>query len=492
MKQIKKAYLSIILAILIPGLSSCGDYLYVEPIGQSTIASFFYDIEGLTAAGIGMHAEMVGFHDSDYTKYAELMGDMLNLNPVYAGEGDVFLTNYRMLPSYDASYPYNIWKAGYGAITNANNILYYGPDLRERYPKNLKEIDKNLGYAHFARALIHFDLCNCYARPYNYTPDASHIGIPVVDYIPSFESVIKRSSVKSVYDLIVSDLKEAIELLDGVNGDIYYVTQDAAKALLARIYLYMEEWDKAAELSSELMQKYELTPRKDYVDMFRNAKVVPGSEMIFRFNQFSKTSSMRSFYDPTATQDALPCPVITTYYEADDVRKSLLTYIPESVEDSVHIGKEYSAVCKYLPYKSITDTEKRVPDFPLLRVSEQYLIHAEAVLKGSNADIEAAAGDIKALEGRARGLAPGKITLLYSNKEDMMNLIERERVKELCYEGHRFFDLARWKKDVVRSSYSNAEVKLLKYEDHHFILPIPRMEMQANEYMVQNDDYPRL
>lgn len=494
MRPFKRTYISICLALALSTCISCKDYLYVEPIGQSTIASFFYDIEGMRAAGTGIHAEMLGFNDDAYTKYAEIMGDMLNLNSVYANEGDIFLFNYRMLPSYDASYPYNIWKKGFGVITNANNILYYGPELKTRYTNDIEEINRILAYGHFARALIHFELCNCYARPYNYTPDASHIGIPVVDGVRDFESVIKRGTVKQVYDLIVSDLKEGIDLLPkdlAPEKKVYYVSQDACKALLARVYLYMEDYENAEKLSKELMDKYPLTAGKDYVNMFRSAKTNAGSEVIFRFNEYDGSSTMRAFYDPTSSPDAAPCPAIENYFEVDDVRKQLLTYIPESVEPDEFKGMEFRAVCKFLAFKSITDDKERVPDFILLRASEQYLIHAESVLLGKG-DLETAANDIKSLIGRGRNLDPASLSLIYSSKEDMMTLIERERVKELCYEGHRYFDISRWKKDVVRPAQSNAEVKTLKYTDYHCILPIPRMEMQANEHMVQNEGYPRI
>ena len=59
----------------------------------------------------------------------------------------------------------------------------------------------------------------------------------------------------------------------------------------------------------------------------------------------------------------------------------------------------------------------------------------------------------------------------------------------MCFEGHRFFDLARWNDDIVRSEDTNSIVKKLDYPDYRFALPIPRVEMDANPDMEQNEGY---
>jgi hypothetical protein len=70
-----------------------------------------------------------------------------------------------------------------------------------------------------------------------------------------------------------------------------------------------------------------------------------------------------------------------------------------------------------------------------------------------------------------------------------MEQIKLERQRELCFEGHRFFDLARWGDDVVRSASTNSSMKTLNYPDYRYVLPIPQVEMDANEAMEQNEGY---
>lgn len=118
---------------------------------------------------------------------------------------------------------------------------------------------------------------------------------------------------------------------------------------------------------------------------------------------------------------------------------------------------------------------------PILRVSEMYLIRAEA-LNESDKTGEAAA-DIEALQSRAMGV---EVKLPDMSKEQMAALIEEERIKELCFEGQRLWDITRRHKDLVRTDDSSATVKEIKYPDYRFILPIPAVELESNDNMKNN------
>ena len=114
-----------------------------------------------------------------------------------------------------------------------------------------------------------------------------------------------------------------------------------------------------------------------------------------------------------------------------------------------------------------------------------YLIHAEAVLNASG-DVTAAAADLKAIICRARGVDASAVTVP-SEAAALAEAVKTERIKELCYEGHRLFDITRRKEDLVRTN--NSSVLLVKYPNYRFVLPIDQMEMQSNEMMIQNEGY---
>ena len=325
--------------------------------------------------------------------------------------------------------------------------------------------------------------------PYDYTADASHPGVVAIDYVPGFNSELPRNTVKECYDLILSDLKKAIECFgEETERTPTYISALACKALLARVYLYMKDYANAAAYAREVMDAVPLTARDKYVTMFRRAQDEPG-EGILRMNSYGAGSGMRSLCTPLSGQEAAPDPTFMASFPAGDIRKELFTYVAEKEDGDEYAGKTYTAICKFLPYKSgVSTAENRRCDPFVLRVSEMYLIHAEALCLGSG-DTKTAAEDIKALRARALGKSPSEISLVYTGTDGLDRLIQEERARELCFEGHRFFDLKRRGEDIVRTATTSSTLTRLKYPDYRYVLPISQLEMQANDCMTQNENY---
>ena len=82
--------------------------------------------------------------------------------------------------------------------------------------------------------------------------------------------------------------------------------------------------------------------------------------------------------------------------------------------------------------------------------------------------------------------ADGSVVLDATADGDLLALVQRERVKELCFEGHNFFDITRWKQNLVREHNTNSTVRSLAYPNDLFVLPIPQYELDANENMKPN------
>ena len=81
-----------------------------------------------------------------------------------------------------------------------------------------------------------------------------------------------------------------------------------------------------------------------------------------------------------------------------------------------------------------------------------------------------------------------KANAVMNNYSDatLINLIRMERVKELCFEGHNFFDITRWKQNLVRESKSTSTARFIAYPSDYFVLPIPQDELYANTSMQPN------
>lgn len=140
----------------------------------------------------------------------------------------------------------SFWDVSYNIIELANTAI--------QVLDGSLESDKHfLGEAYFFRAFAHLNLVNMFAMPYSHGTDAPGVPLKLVG------SVDKNASVGKVYDQVVEDLLNAIFYMQGrdLSGkDKGYITAVAAKALLARVYLEMEQNQKCAELCSSILGAY--------------------------------------------------------------------------------------------------------------------------------------------------------------------------------------------------------------------------------------------
>lgn len=106
------------------------------------------------------------------------------------------------------------------------------------------------------RALSYFLLVNEFAQPYSNNP-TQNPGLPLKLTSDPNDLPQSRSTVAEVYDQVVLDLKDAITYLTLQQGETpksnIYATKEAAEALLARVYLYMENWDGAWEMANKVI-----------------------------------------------------------------------------------------------------------------------------------------------------------------------------------------------------------------------------------------------
>ena len=160
-------------------------------------------------------------------------------------------------------------------------------------------------------------------------------------------------------------------------------------------------------------------------------------------------------------------------YEDGDVRKALFrNYEPNYVNDLWSL--------KY-PGKA-PDGNLREDNIPVLRISEMYLIRAEAILNGASVSGTTAHDDLNMIRANrgASLLDAGNTTL---------NSVYLERRMELCYEGHELFDLARTGRSLVRVDYGGSVNQNIAFPDYRWAMPIPQAEMDANANMEQNPEY---
>ena len=184
-----------------------------------------------------------------YFQLAESRGDNVTISGY---SEDPFTSPYRY---EDVTYGKNktyTWWIGYKIIYAANSNI---EGLDPTTSSNPRQTYQLLGENYFFRALAHLNMVTLFAMPYVCGRD--NPGVPLrigMDYTET-----KRATVGEVYDAIVEDLKKAIECMDkgSSRGDASYVSANAARALLARTYLFMgdDHLDECIQVSNELIDK---------------------------------------------------------------------------------------------------------------------------------------------------------------------------------------------------------------------------------------------
>ena len=145
----------------------------------------------------------------------------------------------------------------------------------------------------------------------------------------------------------------------------------------------------------------------------------------------------------------------------------------------VNIGTTY-----YLPLTA-TGTFGRC-----LRLSEAYLNYAEAMaMLGGSGDDEATAALNTLLEKRFDPEDFEEVE--FESNSDLVQFVREERRRELCYEGHRWFDLRRWGMPAITHTWHDNESQSSDYTlqegDLLYTIPIPDEALQSNNSLEQNE-----
>lgn len=388
-----------------------------------------------------------------------------------------FQANYNWAESPSGTFP--TWAIGYYIISAANNILAALEDFSE--PGVTQEMINQLrGEALFLRALVHWDLVRIYGQPYSHAINQSGAAALGVPYM--FETVVgepERNTVADVYGFALDDLLEAESIIGDPNrGNVQtgFASKEAVQALLAKIYLYMGEWQNAANYTTEVIEsgKFSLLASDEYVASYKNED--PGSESIFLVygsgidSYFPGFDEIGYILSPQAYGDVAASEALLDLFEDGDVRAELF-------QTTATLSAEtWSA--KY--------TGKPAPvninNINVLRLAEMHLIRAEALLNGASIAGVTPLADYNAIRTN-RGLdAATNVSLA-----DIFD----ERRRELNFEGNGFWDLSRRGQGVVRDArdVSGTAPDAISFPADRFAFPIPIGEMDANENMVQNPGY---
>ncbi|MDN5285392.1 MAG: RagB/SusD family nutrient uptake outer membrane protein [Mucilaginibacter sp.] len=336
-----------------------------------------------------------------------------------------------------------------------------------------------LGEVKFFRGFIYFYAVNLYGTPPLTITD---------DY--TINNTIGNSSPSDVYAQIIQDLKDAqssltdnvyVDATGSTSADRVRPNKQTASAMLARVYLYMQDWKNAETQASDVIASPNYSIVTNLTQVFLKASketiwalqpVIPTTVNTVDANYLIINASYK-----TNTQLALNTPLVNAFETGDGRR---INWVGAFTTTTVPITTFYYANKYKVTSLSATGAATEYPI--MMRLAEQYLIRAEARAQQSN--LTGAASDLNVIRTRA-GLA----TTTASTQAAILNAIYHERQVELFTEwGHRWLDLKRTN-NLNSVMATVAPVKGITWNSYEQLMPIPSTDILANPNIKQNQGY---
>lgn len=466
---------------------SCSDLLETNPKDSIPGDKVFSTLNGNETLLQGAYEMMQSssFYGCDMICLPEILADNCALSP----GGYIYKLDYRNATGSGC----NIWVEAYQVIAVTNDIIN-SIDKVSIDESQTGERDRIKGEALFIRGMMYFDLLRAYAREPGYLVSNFDLGVPLVT--GSFTSMgpdayPSRNDIYGVWTQVESDLNEAFSLLQNNDANNFpqRPTSYAAKALLARAYLYESKWQDAVTAATWVIdQNNPVLYDGNYKDLFAK-----GVETIYQLSFSSQealgASSLHAMYAVndgwtgnegsgyisngigSGDGELIVANNLLNQFEPGDKRLTL-------IREAYFNGDPTQKVWWTGKFNSWQGTFGQ-DNIPLIRISEMYLIRAEASLKLPTPDYTTARSDIDALR-EARGLSAST-----AGNGTLAAAVQKERRLELCFEGHRFFDLKRLGLDITKEPPSVT----LPYTDFRVVAGIPQVEMDANKNLVNNPGY---
>ena len=479
---------SIAISLSLVALTSCGnDWLNTVPSDSVPADDAINNYKAATVAYTGVYdglqgnSSRVSYYGARMFYYGDVRGDDMQAR----AQGMRSSSCYEMRYTLDNA-P-NMWSVPYNVIRRANRLLE-AVEQNKVEDATAEQLANLKAEALTIRALVHFDLCRIYANPYTMDNGASK-GVPVVTSPLAMDELPSRSSVAEVYTQILQDLEDALSsggLADKKNYG--YVNKWFAKALLAKVYLYKGDNANALTQAEDVIKNspYELWTNGEYVNGWTTSDS-GRKEMIFELvNKSEDDWTDREGIAYLMNEDGYADFIATKSFLAlmeedpDDIRNNIL--IPaQSDEDLMkEFGNAKIFVNKFPADPS--SGEMRLNSLPIMRLSEVYLIAAEAAAKMSNGS--KAAAYLNKIVLRANPTATA-----ITESEATVERIMLENRKEFVGEGHRFFDamrnnetIVRYTMDIDKGFHYSLINESARFDRTYFrsLLPIPADEVNVN------------
>jgi tetratricopeptide (TPR) repeat protein len=371
-------------------------------------------------------------------------------NTYILGKGDI----------YESDLSITDWNVPYVQIYYANTVLEGIEKVAFKAEQKVL-YDQIKGQALFFRALAFYNLVQTFALPYDSITAAKDPGI-ILRLTSDFNGPVKRSTIQESYDQILQDLSNALALLPNSTPLPTQPSKVAGNALFARIYLGLRDYSKAftysdatLAMNNTLTDYNSLTPTSTYLSTSYLKEDI--------FQAGLNTKSITGFGSGGTSMDSV---LYAMYDNPNDLRKTTC-YIINSGRIEWRGSYMKSSSQKYCG----------------LATNEMYLIRAECLARRGNTS--GAMNDLNTLlrtRWKKNGTVSTYVDQTATSSTAALNVILRERRKELVFRGLRWTDIRRlnmepgFQTTLVR--VFNGITYTLPPGDPRFAMPIPTSEIK--------------
>ncbi|EDP70459.1 putative outer membrane protein, probably involved in nutrient binding [Flavobacteriales bacterium ALC-1] len=342
-----------------------------------------------------------------------------------------------------------IYRNLFKSILSSNNVITNSTDATE------------VGEAKFLRALSYFKLVLVFGDvPVNLsaTPDVNDT------------SILARQPKSDVYNtVIITDLMDAMSVLDNSEISNGRASQLAAQALLGKVYAAMGDYVNA---ETHLFNAFSaavgagVTLEASYANVVvdNNSEIIFATKLTPTINDEYDASEFSVWFNGTEDKALLPLnpDLATAYDNAGDITRKAF-----SIDDSP------------TEMKSVKYPAGLESDWIEIRLSDVILLHAEAMNENGS---DTAANILSTLDPIRTRAGLGSLSGTATTQADVRQAILDERRLELAFEGQRWFDL-------VRTGTVDAEMGQT-INSNYYVFPIPNSEILATGGVItQNAGY---
>jgi tetratricopeptide (TPR) repeat protein len=386
----------------------------------------------------------------------------------------------------------NNWKMPYYVISLTSVIL----EEIDKVTDNIPLKNQLIAEAKVHRAYAYLTLVNCYAKAYNSATASNDPGVPIITQPAKLPS-LKRSSVQDVYDYIIDDLTDGIENLpDDVDQYKHRPAKTSVYAILARVYLYMGDYEKALEYTDRSLQirdnLYDLNTQYTgdfpYYTAITKISQMTDEEMLFLKTTIKGVlSNEYMFINASAFDQVYPgFSKVNSSYVNYDLRRTL--WFSGWNSSTTNMTGNYliyygnSPTYRYGIDGTNADGANNIP----ITTGEMYVTRAECNARLGN--LQPALNDINAVAAkRYKTGTYTAITLaqLGNSQAAVIDAVLKERRRELYGKELRLFDIKRL--HLPMTHYLGSLRITVPADDPRFIFPIFYKYIELNPELEDND-----